>query len=277
LKCTSWGTTEEEVEQKASDFTTADGIDVSVQLRPPVSQSHPNIALQYQAYNFLVDPGRLIDVMIDPGIGLALATEGGPEMAALNARDAALVRSLVANPREGMEAGSLFAMARGDGWVAVAMEPPSAMANNLRRQQLLLLPAGAFLAAFIVGIVAWFSRKRLSPLGELTLAVQKREFIVHYQPIVELRTGRCAGGEALVCWRRPDGTLVRPDLFIPLAEDSGLTKPITDQVVEGSCAISASCCSRTGCCMSRSIRVPKTSRAAASWRSFRRRWPIPAS
>jgi sensor c-di-GMP phosphodiesterase-like protein len=96
----------------------------------------------------------------------------------------------------------------------------------------MLLPVGAFLAAFIVGIVAWFSRKRLSPLGELTLAVQNREFIVHYQPIVDLKTGQCVGGEALVRWQRPDGSLVKPDLFIPLAEDSGLIQPITDQIIE---------------------------------------------
>jgi len=106
------------------------------------------------------------------------------------------------------------------------------MASKLRRDELTLLPVGAFIAAFIVGIVVWFSRKRLSPLGELTLAVQNREFIVHYQPIIELKTGLCVGAEALVRWGRPDGSLVRPDLFIPLAEDSGLIMPITDQVID---------------------------------------------
>jgi sensor c-di-GMP phosphodiesterase-like protein len=93
------------------------------------------------------------------------------------------------------------------------------------------LPIGAFIAMFIVAVVVWLSRRRLSPLGELAIAIKNREFVVHYQPIIELRRGICVGGEALVRWRRPDGSLVRPDLFIPLAEESGLIMPITDQVV----------------------------------------------
>ena len=99
------------------------------------------------------------------------------------------------------------------------------------RERLLLLPVGALVAALMVGLVVWLSRRRLSPLGELSIAVQRREFIVHYQPLIELKTGICVGAEALVRWRRPDGQMVRPDLFIPLAEENGLIEEITDQVV----------------------------------------------
>jgi sensor c-di-GMP phosphodiesterase-like protein len=231
LKCTSWGMTEEFVTQKPGDYTTLDGIDVTVQVHPLISQSSPKIALHYKTYNVLVDPARFIDVMVDPGIQLAVANEHGTEIAELNMPDAALVRALISKPHNGMDATTLFATAQADGWIAAAMEPRDAMLANLRRQRLVLLPVGAFIAVFIVGIVAWFSHRRLSPLGELSLAVQNREFVVHYQPIVDLITGACVGGEALVRWRRPDGNLVRPDLFIPLAEDSGLIQPITDQVI----------------------------------------------
>jgi sensor c-di-GMP phosphodiesterase-like protein len=131
-----------------------------------------------------------------------------------------------------MTASDLFATARGDGLIAVATEPRSKLAGHVKQELMLLLPVGAFIAAFIVAVVIWLSRKRLSPLAELEIAVRTREFIVHYQPIVALKTGICIGAEALVRWRRPDGSLVRPDLFIPLAEESGLIMPITDQVIE---------------------------------------------
>ena len=232
LKCTSWGLTAEYVEQKAGDYTTADGIDVTVQVRPLVSRSSPKIALQYQAYNVLVDPQHFVDVIVDPGIRLAIANAHGTEIAELNMPNAGLVHSLIANPRDGMDDANFFAAARSGEWIAIATEPRKGISQSLRREQLTLLPIGGFIAAFIVGIVIWFSLKRLSPLGELALAVQNREFVVHYQPIVDLTTGECIGAEALVRWRRPDGSLVRPDLFIPLAEDSGLILQITDQVID---------------------------------------------
>ena len=112
------------------------------------------------------------------------------------------------------------------------IEPRSKLNDRLRREQLLLLPLGLLMAAFIVGIVVWLSRRRLSLMGELKIAIERREFFVHYQPIIALDTGVCVGAEALIRWRRPDGSMIRPDLFIPVAEDSELILPITDQVID---------------------------------------------
>jgi sensor c-di-GMP phosphodiesterase-like protein len=130
LKCTSWGMTEERVVQLAGDYTTADGIDVTVRMHPLVSGGKPMMALQFQDYNVLVDPLRFVDVIVDPGIHLAIANENGTEIAELNAPDPGLVRSIVANPRNGMDSNSLFAVARADGWIAVATEPRSEMRTS---------------------------------------------------------------------------------------------------------------------------------------------------
>jgi sensor c-di-GMP phosphodiesterase-like protein len=232
LACTSWGKTERRIERVSGDFTTADGIEVTIRMRPLVTGSKLMMAFQYQAYNALVDPLRFVDVIVDHGIQLAIATDKGELISEANGPDQKLLRSIIALPRDGMTQGELFAVSHGDGWMAIAIEPREGMLPNLRRERALLLPIGASIAVFIVGIVIWMSRRRLSPLGELAIAIQNREFIVQYQPIVELKTGLCIGAEALARWRRPDGLLVRPDLFIPLAEESGLIMPITDQVID---------------------------------------------
>jgi sensor c-di-GMP phosphodiesterase-like protein len=232
LKCTSWGRTDGEVAKSHVDYVTPDGIEMSIRMQPLVSGGKPMVALHSGSYNVLVAPSRFVDVLIDDGMSVALATAQGAIINTLNAPDAGLVRSLASGPSKGMTDSDLFAVAQGDGLLAVVTEPRSKIAASLRSEQMLLLPVGVFIAAFIVGIVIWLSRKRLSPLAELEIAVRNREFIVHYQPIVELKTGICIGAEALVRWRRPDGSLVRPDLFIPLAEESGLIMPITDQVVD---------------------------------------------
>lgn len=82
----------------------------------------------------------------------------------------------------------------------------------------------------MIGLVVWLSRRRLSLAGELAAAVRRREFVVHYQPIIDLRSGRCVGAEALIRWIRPGGKTLRPDLFISIAEENGLMTRITEEV-----------------------------------------------
>jgi len=63
-------------------------------------------------------------------------------------------------------------------------------------------------------------------------AIQRHEFVLHYQPQVNLRTGRVIGVEALVRWQHPELGLLGPDKFIPACEDSGLIVGLTKHVLE---------------------------------------------
>jgi EAL domain-containing protein (putative c-di-GMP-specific phosphodiesterase class I) len=68
--------------------------------------------------------------------------------------------------------------------------------------------------------------------AELRLALEGRELELAYQPKIACATGRVAGFEALARWRRPNGELVMPDRFIPVAERSGLINQLTEQVCD---------------------------------------------
>jgi diguanylate cyclase (GGDEF)-like protein/PAS domain S-box-containing protein len=75
--------------------------------------------------------------------------------------------------------------------------------------------------------------------SDLRRAVQQNEFELHYQPIVDSKTRRICSAEALVRWRHPTKGLIYPDLFIPLAEETGLITQIGDWVLRAACTEAA--------------------------------------
>jgi len=76
------------------------------------------------------------------------------------------------------------------------------------------------------------SRRRLVMFGELPRAIADRELTVHYQPKVDLSSGRIVGVEALLRWHHPELGVIAPDEFIGLAEHTGLIRQVTDYVLE---------------------------------------------
>jgi len=77
--------------------------------------------------------------------------------------------------------------------------------------------------------------ERLQLTRELRYALQRNEFLVHYQPKMDIASGRINGMEALVRWQQPNGSIIPPDQFIPLAEETGLIVELGIWIMEQAC------------------------------------------
>ena len=96
---------------------------------------------------------------------------------------------------------------------------------------------------------------RLELRERLEAALEAREFVLHYQPVVDLVTLEVAGVEALVRWRQPNGRLAPPGEFIGLAEETGLIVPLGQWVLEEACRQAVAWSSLPGRTISMAINV----------------------
>jgi sensor c-di-GMP phosphodiesterase-like protein len=112
--------------------------------------------------------------------------------------------------------------------VAVPVTEVNALAWSIARW---LVPCALLMGILLAWVAILFARSQMALPTVLKAALRRKELFMVYQPVVDLRTGKWVGAEALIRWNRPGGEAVRPDVFIVAAEDSGLIPQVTRQVV----------------------------------------------
>jgi sensor c-di-GMP phosphodiesterase-like protein len=98
-----------------------------------------------------------------------------------------------------------------------------------------LLFIGAIVLMLLAFAMLMPRRTPNNPVAVMERALAAGEFVPYYQPIVDIRSGQLRGAEVLVRWRKPDGTLVLPGSFIPLAETSGMIRAMTFDLMRRVC------------------------------------------
>lgn len=95
----------------------------------------------------------------------------------------------------------------------------------------MLLPI-IFIFVLLCSLLFWRKNSRYSLVDDIRRGIENKEFFLVYQPLISTEDGKVIGVEALVRWQHPQMGLVRPDLFIHIAEENQLIVPLTNYIFE---------------------------------------------
>ncbi len=168
-----------------------------------------------------------------------VSTQGGrfSAFAHIATHDGASIGELGERPTDAAKA-AFVARTKSDKFgfaVEISMPRGHVVAGHADLEWLGMFATGAIV--MILGVFAMLMPRRApgNPVAEIERALDAGEFVPYYQPIVDIRSGQLRGAEVLVRWRKPDGTLVLPGAFIPLAESSGLILDMTCDLMRRVC------------------------------------------
>lgn len=184
-----------------------------------------------------IHPETVVDVYVDqPEMSFGVVgRDGGRVLSRRGAFDPAAEAGLHETSRDSYFDGRYLVVLRRSAaydFDAYAAVPVAYLRARLRAFAAVLVPIGMLVAAATGFAFFYLARQQASLPAVLRGALRRREFVLHYQPIVELRTRRTVGAEALLRWPQDDGTSIRPDMFIPAAEDCGVIRQISGYVLE---------------------------------------------
>ncbi len=234
--CSSFEAQARPVDIGVPDYVTAAGEELRAAVDLGVSNDKRFIVLAKSGYAVAIDPATFITVpevplqyslgMIGNQTGLVFSRRGefdpkaGSDLRQL-ASGVHIVRShLLVVQRSGS-----------DNMLAYVAVPTALVQGRLRSAAMVLVPLGLLLGGGLVLVSYLLLRGQSSLPALLRRALRKRQFVVCYQPIVDLHTRRPVGMEALLHWPHSDGTETSADVFIPAAEQCGLINRITTYVI----------------------------------------------
>lgn len=225
------------VELGTGAFPTSSGFVLYPEVPISLPGQLPLMAAQRGELAALIHRDLPIDAWTDmPGVALGvLHGEGGRVSIARGRIDPAWLKRLgTAHEAIFTDERALVSVMRSrqSQFVVVAAAPLTEMDQRAAGIAKRLVPAGAVGGLIAALAIMLLARRQLSMEAALRSALRRGELFMCYQPIIRLQTGEWIGAEALVRWRRADGSLVGPDLFIPLAEQSKLITKVTERVMQ---------------------------------------------
>jgi sensor c-di-GMP phosphodiesterase-like protein len=176
----------------------------------------------------LIDPSTLIDLFAELDLGpngsIAFLTSDGKVLASRGSPPSLTAKT---------PSDSIRMDRRSERFSIVVVGTSSRLwaVRDWRNDLAIILPVGLLCSGGLGFLVLRLARNRGGLLEEIRLALKHNEFEAHYQPTIDTATSRCVGAEVLIRWNHPERGYIRPDLFIAVAEESGLIEPITESLM----------------------------------------------
>lgn len=221
-------------------YRSATGAVVRTDVRFPFAPQYAFLVLQYGSYAAILHAQLPIDTAkSEPDVSLAVVPlDFYAPISARGHIDPSWSKRL-GSAREVVfeEDGHVVAVVRSSsfGTVGIAAVPLHYLENRSEDFAARLVPVGVLAGIVLACAILYLARQQMALPYAVRSALRRKEFFLEYQPVVELRTGRWTGVEALVRWRRPTGEIVMPELFIPIAEQDEMIARLTHQVLELVC------------------------------------------
>mgnify|MGYP003365077617 CR=1 FL=1 len=235
--CSSLGPDKNGIELSPVDYISSTGASVRMQVELSIAPEMRFIMIEKYGYAAIIHRDLPLDVFEDKR-DISLASVNTSTGRLLLTRGVFKKEWLRPLPKGGyvsfFDGEYVVAIRRSKefDWTSVAAVPAKYVDIRSKKLSMVLVPVG-IAAGILLAIAFYFlAKQQTSWPSVLRLALKRKEFFLEYQPVIDLQTGRCVGAEALMRWRRANGKLVAPDLFIPIAEESNLILRITSRALE---------------------------------------------
>lgn len=225
VRCNAYGPVETVIPTVAVDVEQPDGVALTVNWIGPARPPRPILLVKVGPHRALIDQRSFYDDLLSPEASRYFTLETLNGIAIASGRDTASMA--YAAERE----PDFVAELKSANWIVSIKAPGLGFLSYVASLWIIATLLAGVLTLVLGAGILWLLLRPMSMKTLIERALRHRQFVVHYQPIIDLATRRCVAAEALVRLRQPDGALVRPDVFIPYAEDSRLIQPITDYVM----------------------------------------------